>query len=84
MGKYDGKTIIVKKYKKGAGVKYPNTKYTSRFGSLEDAIRHAESFEDMGATIRLIDGTAGRAKGGYIDYRKGGMVISTVDNRKNK
>ena len=23
-------------------------------------------------------------KGGSIDYRKGGMVLSTVDNRKNK
>ena len=83
MGKYDGKTVIVKKYKKGAGVKYPNTNYTSRFGSLEDAMKHAESFEDMGATIRLIDGTVGRAKGGLITKQYVNPV-TIIDNRKKK
>jgi len=29
-------------------------------------------------------GTLNKNRGGYIDYRKGGMVLSTVDNRKNK
>jgi len=28
--------------------------------------------------------TLEKNRGGYVDYRKGGMVLSTVDNRKNK
>lgn len=52
---YRGQTVEVRRYKKGAGVKYPTTGRVSRFGSLEDALGHANWFQDRGARVLLTD-----------------------------
>ena len=48
---------------------------------------HSEIFPYKGGYRNIVTGKRdldGTAKGGLIDYRKGGMVIKTVNNLKNK
>ena len=43
-----------------------------------------EAFERLKKEFGFNEGGMPRKRIGNLDYRKGGMVVNTVDNRKNK
>tara|TARA_R100001163_G_C5010822_1_gene156799 strand:+ start:243 stop:788 length:546 start_codon:yes stop_codon:yes gene_type:complete len=65
-----------------------NTDYGRAIGTKPDMSTQTVVFGDTGKSKPLIKFLAERNKkknkGGSIDYRKGGMVLSTADNRKKK
>ena len=79
--KYDKMTMAqLKSILKKNGIKFPEKDKDI----LADAVHQ---FDVAG----MLDNTNNKNKGGLIksrtgpqDFRKGGMVLSTVDNRKNK
>ena len=67
--------------------------FREKFGKKDDTARMFDEYEkkDLKASKKIIEEDKGKAKGGLmkkrmgaIDYRKGGLSLNIVDNRKKK
>ena len=74
---YQGESGIYKASKKTSGQTYKGKDKDKKKAQLY----FLENILDF---FGFDKGGMARKKTGHMDYRKGGMVINTVDNRKNK
>jgi uncharacterized protein (UPF0332 family) len=83
-----GRTLVSggKKKKKEKGVIFKLERIYNRAKEVasETGETITEAFERLKKEFGFNEGGMARKRTGHIDYRKGGMVTNTVDNRKNK